>query len=141
MTSLDRIADRVADALFRLFARDVDDDLRAAGAPSAPSDSPSCGHGSRPPVGLSEHASPTGHADPPDGWRERVHQVMDEVHGSAARQPHRALGKGPGGAGGQQTDAAHAGQDPAVDPPNRPTSNGVQAQTHRGGTARRRRHA
>ena len=101
MTSLDRIADRVADALFRLFAPDVDDDLRAAGAPSAPSDSPSCGHGSHPPVGLSEYASPTGHADPPDGWRERVHQVMDEVHGSAARQPsHGAFGEGASGAAG-----------------------------------------
>ena len=76
-----------------------------------------------------------------DEWRDQVIAVMDAVHGSAARQPHRALGKGPGGAGGQQTDAAHAGQDPAVDPPNRPTSDGVQAPTHRGGTARRRRHA
>ena len=118
MTRLDRFADRVSLWLFALLrgARTGSPSpcgqgslsvVPHAGAGSGPQHS-QCGdpHAVASPVAGSGQVRP-GPAPPradlttPEEWRDQVIAVMDEVHGSAARQPsHGAFGEGASGAAG-----------------------------------------
>ena len=121
MTGLDRLADRVANYFFVLLhGAPIRETSRCSGPslsvgsntipgggsgrqhsqccyPHAVASSPVAGRGQVRPG----PAPPRADLATPEEWRDQVIAVMDEVHGSAARQPsHGAFGEGASGAAG-----------------------------------------